>query len=467
MIEALKERTFSYKQRWGEAAEPLNLVERSQKLVESLQIRDVIKEQDDAARKGVRERLNALYADHQERGLVRSGATLRVGIEVFEEEARAFVANVVGAVTQLARNMTAYDLVAEALEEFLTLLESELVRIVKKVEYENQDTGKSRGIARAAERLWGEKRASLIDGLENYRSEFVAALHDGSIVSIAPGTEQEPVAAQPGIEDPVTEPEIEAPVMEPGIEAPAVEEDQSDNAAPRCDEPAAEQHDAEEAGDGQAVEQARVAPDAGQGEADQSPATHRDEPVHADQPAAQQVATHEEHAMPLAHHWHDMWAEIAFQLWTGKLQPSSESDVAEAMADWFRHQRLGHHGTGVNECARRFWQKYLATLRITSRIENAIRNVRQEQGEAGYDWLAGSSDSGPFSAFANCEGETAGNGQAFRSVSIKPREDADGASGGDNPTDGDHQESAGSSRLVISARATQGASLTAPALNLD
>lgn len=60
---------------------------------------------------------------------------------------------------------------------------------------------------------------------------------------------------------------------------------------------------------------------------------------------------------PLAPHWDSLWAAIAVQLWTGKLNPKRQSDITTAMKAWLDSENLESGETAIVERARRLWQE--------------------------------------------------------------------------------------------------------------
>lgn len=60
---------------------------------------------------------------------------------------------------------------------------------------------------------------------------------------------------------------------------------------------------------------------------------------------------------PLARHWDAVWAEIAFQLWHGDLQPKTQADIKRAMFVWFSAQGIDVGDTAVTQRARQLWQR--------------------------------------------------------------------------------------------------------------
>lgn len=64
---------------------------------------------------------------------------------------------------------------------------------------------------------------------------------------------------------------------------------------------------------------------------------------------------------PLAKHWDAMWAAIAFKLYAGDIQPSSQADIERAMKDWFAENNLDIGDTAIRGRARTLWTKIQAT----------------------------------------------------------------------------------------------------------
>ena len=60
---------------------------------------------------------------------------------------------------------------------------------------------------------------------------------------------------------------------------------------------------------------------------------------------------------PLAAHWDSLWADIAFQLWNGDLQPTKQADITKAMFAWLTANGIDAGQTAVTERARAIWQK--------------------------------------------------------------------------------------------------------------
>ena len=97
--------------------------------------------------------------------------------------------------------------------------------------------------------------------------------------------------------------------------------------------------------------------------------------------------------LPLAHHWHEMWTEIAVQLCTGKLRPMSQSDLGGAMSKWFADRGIEGTEVEVDECARQFWLKLVATQRVTSSLDQSAIDRAMEEGGSTFNRLAWQSGS--------------------------------------------------------------------------
>lgn len=59
---------------------------------------------------------------------------------------------------------------------------------------------------------------------------------------------------------------------------------------------------------------------------------------------------------PLAKHWDALWAHIAVQLWSGDLQPETQTDLKNAMFAWFNEAGIEIGDTAVTQRARQLWQ---------------------------------------------------------------------------------------------------------------
>ena len=103
---------------------------------------------------------------------------------------------------------------------------------------------------------------------------------------------------------------------------------------------------------------------------------------------------------PIAQHWHEMWAEIAARLWTGKLRPGARADLAQAMSEWFVAKEIDHSQAEVDGCARLLWLNHAATQWIKSSVSHGEAG-RQAGDAAGFDWRPDGLFADPYSRLVN------------------------------------------------------------------
>ena len=349
-------------QRLGRAGEkPFNWVT-------STKIQNIVNDQYDRARNQLNDRLAAIYADHLEKGLLRSGITLKVCVETFEDQTGQLIANLVREITPIARDAGAFALIAEGVEQFLAYLDEELERIVERIHHEFQNSTALRALSHASKIYWGEKREAL---MAQITKQHLAA------AKAAAGTPEElpvPVAIQETGETPMAEP----------ISLP--------------------------------------------------------EPV------------------PLGEQWHEMWADLAIRLYTGKFRPNSQSDVSQAMADLFTARGIAWSEVEVRDCARRLWAKYAALVRITSSIGRARKDREADSGQGTFNWLANHGAAIVDRPHANPNFSIGGRGSAVLSMNIAPIDTL--------RLDATEGKSVPGSRMITGGLGRQSIELEAPAFEL-
>lgn len=227
------------------------------------QIRLLTDDADDLARKAVLGGKRALYADHAARGVLQSGATIRVAVRLFEAEAGNLIAKLTDAVAAVSKEPEAFALIADCLARFDAFLVAEFDEVKDKA-----TAGKARvsmiSVENAARNLFVEAQARWRRQLEIHRFSF-------------------------------TEPRAGTPL-------------------------------------------ARIIA-----------------------PPETSVAPKNKGGKPLAAHWDAMWAEIAFQLYNGDLQPSKQADISKAMFAWLTAKGIDAGQTAVTDRARAIWQKIEAS----------------------------------------------------------------------------------------------------------
>lgn len=221
------------------------------------QVRLILENLDDLARKTVMDRLRALYADHSARGLLRSGATVKAAVRAMEEEAGRLAEGAVDQVAAVAKDMEAFAMIEAMVQGFDTFLLVQLDDVIAKA------TGKmvaaaSDSVSRAAQSLYNEaqRRWTRLLGVHRFTFTEIFRLADRPIVAPNPT-----------------------------------------------------------------------------------------------------ISTKNKGGKPLAAHWDAMWAEIAFQLWNGDLQPTKQADISKAMFAWLTAKEIDAGQTAVTDRARAIWQK--------------------------------------------------------------------------------------------------------------
>lgn len=313
--------SVAYKQSQDDTEKPSNWFSPTQ-------IRDVIKQQDDRAREQTRTRLQAIFDDHLKRGLVRNGITLRVGIEVFEEQVGLLIDSLVRNVAPLSQDQGAFTLIAQAVEKFLAFLDDELEWIIEKVDFEIQDSQQLRAFSYAAKMNWAEKRDHLLEKVAERRSQFMKACDEVRYVDLATmlGKGQEP--------------------------------------AP----------------------ESAAAPTTGKANGKAAPKAPDLETEKASEPANGSVAAAAE---TLPHHWHAMWAHVAIQLYSGKLRPGCLADIVQCMTDWFASRDMAQSDDEIQAGAKQLWRKFIATQRVVTRIDRSADEDDETGADSSFDWLGG------------------------------------------------------------------------------
>ena len=223
------------------------------------QIRLLIDDADDLARKAVLDGKRAIYADHAARGLLRSGATIRATVRLFEAETGSLIAKLTDAAAGISKETEAFALIADCLARFDAFLIAEFDDVKGKVTAGQAKTLNVR-VENAASNLFIEAQFRWRRQLEIHRFSFTA-----------------PAARLP-LTSPIAAPETSLGSKNKG-------------------------------------------------------------------------------GKPLAAHWDAMWADIAFQLWNGDLQPTKQADITKAMFAWLTSKEIDAGQTAVTERARAIWQK--------------------------------------------------------------------------------------------------------------
>lgn len=136
-------------------------------------IQKIIEEQDDCSRKVVLKQVSALCAEHSQRGLIRSGATLKSALKIFEEQTSHFIASLVTEIAPMKLGSEGFGIIAAGLNQFLLFLEGELKRLVKVTGDIIEKPAEAQRLGAAVANIWTELRGNLMAELEQHRSAFV------------------------------------------------------------------------------------------------------------------------------------------------------------------------------------------------------------------------------------------------------------------------------------------------------
>lgn len=152
------------------------------------QIRLLIDDADDLARKAVLDGKRALYADHAARGTLRSGSTVRAAVRLFEAEAGKLIAKLTDAAASVSKEIAAFAMIADSLARFDTFVVAELDDVV------NKATGGKGGTSmasteQAAKALFSEAQGRWRRQLEIHRFSFIGSVSNSSLAVVIPSAD--------------------------------------------------------------------------------------------------------------------------------------------------------------------------------------------------------------------------------------------------------------------------------------
>lgn len=155
------------------------------------QIRLILDNLDDLARKTVMERLRALYADHAARGLLQSGATVKVGVRLMEEEAGRLAEGAVDQVAAVAKDIEAFAMIEAMVKGFDTFLLGQLDDVVVKASG-RMVAAASDSVSRAAQSLYNEAQRRWTRQLGVHRFTFTKIFRLAEHAKVAPDASASP-----------------------------------------------------------------------------------------------------------------------------------------------------------------------------------------------------------------------------------------------------------------------------------
>lgn len=157
------------------------------------QVRLLIDDADELAHKRVLDGKHALFADHAARGLLRSGATIKSAVRLFETETGALIAKVTDAVAAVSKGTEAFALIADCLARFDSFLITEFDEVLAKA-----TGGKARttmmSVERAGKNLFNEAQTRWRRQLEIHRFSFTGPPASPPLASLM-DTPKAPVVA--------------------------------------------------------------------------------------------------------------------------------------------------------------------------------------------------------------------------------------------------------------------------------
>lgn len=424
----------------GDAADSFNWVTRAK-------IQSLMNEHYHRCKTAVDQHLDAYYGDRQGSVFMRAGITARVTVELFESQACQLIGMLVDSVNPPLRNARSFQMVTEAANGFISYLDMTMNRIGPRIDLEMRNLPKAENYSQDSGDIWAESRGRIVERLDGQRAQF------GFAVKPAPAL-AEPLPSEPhsyfpearAETPPVCEAEFDAP--EPEFEQPLTLEEESILPEPGFDKPLT-------------LEAESILPEPGPDMLEVLDA----DPLRPEPEFMPILADKAGEPAPLAPHWQDMWTDIAVQLCTGRLRPETQGDLRRAMTDWFAARDIEGAQAEVDECARRFWQKFAATQRITSRLVKSADDAAMDPGETAFGrlaWQSGSLRGGGRASDANA---TARIAEIRRSDTIEPVEAAPDEFATIAPA---HEKPApGEIRYHVSWSMRQDSRVTAPYFELD
>lgn len=149
--------------------------------------------------------LKAMYADHAARGLLASGATIKVAVREMEKIAEKLISGCVDRVSPVAKDTEAFAIIAETINTFLSFMAASLEGPISKVTGRMADRSLNSSVPMAARKLFDESRQRLLRQLEIHRFAFtypasgsVAARTDVAVFAPPPDAGQLPAKNKGG-----------------------------------------------------------------------------------------------------------------------------------------------------------------------------------------------------------------------------------------------------------------------------
>lgn len=136
------------------------------------QIRLILEDADAQFRRAIEDRLRAIYAKHAATGLLQSGATVKVSLTSMEELAAKLIAQVVDQVSVVAKDVEAFAMIQELVENALRFLDDQIEGVASMASGKKGVQDKHSPLFEAAKSNFAEGRKHLVRQLEIHRFAF-------------------------------------------------------------------------------------------------------------------------------------------------------------------------------------------------------------------------------------------------------------------------------------------------------
>jgi hypothetical protein len=136
------------------------------------QIRLILEHADSAARRGFEQRLKSIYADHAAKGLLQSGATVKVALRAMESFASELITSIVDQVSPVSKDVETFAMIHESIANYILFLSDRVKDVASMANGNRTSQGRQNSVLAAAEARFGESRHNLMRQLEIHRFAF-------------------------------------------------------------------------------------------------------------------------------------------------------------------------------------------------------------------------------------------------------------------------------------------------------
>ncbi len=136
------------------------------------QIRLVLDDADDLARKRVQDHVQAVYVSQNRKGLLHSSMTVGAAIIVLEQDGRHFVKDAVDRVSAVAKDVEAFAMLTESADGFLAFLSAKFDEVAIKAQGGRGGQARSPHFDAAMSGIWDESYNKILRQIELHRFSF-------------------------------------------------------------------------------------------------------------------------------------------------------------------------------------------------------------------------------------------------------------------------------------------------------